>query len=41
MSGLKAQSRPEREPVMITGMAAVSPLGNTCEAIADNLFAGR
>jgi len=41
MSGLTVRNGPAREPVMITGMAAVSPLGNTSESIFANLFAGR
>ncbi|MFM8735047.1 MAG: beta-ketoacyl-[acyl-carrier-protein] synthase family protein [Pirellulales bacterium] len=32
---------PGREPVMITGVAAVSPLGSGFDEIADNLLAGR
>ncbi len=41
MSGLRLRARPRREPVMITGVAAVSPLGSTYEEIADAVFAGR
>ena len=34
-------SRPSREPVAITGIGAVTPLGNSFSAIADSLLAGR
>ena len=40
MSGIRAERREAREPVVITGLSAVSPLGNTCEQIVDRLFAG-
>ena len=40
MSGCAAQRRREREPVVITGMAAVSPLGCDPDGILDSLFAG-
>jgi 3-oxoacyl-[acyl-carrier-protein] synthase II len=41
MSGATSRGRSRPEPVMITGMAAVSPLGSSCDAIAAALFAGR
>jgi len=40
MSGARAPGR-GREPVMITGVGAISPLGNSFAEIADNLLAGR
>lgn len=40
MSGCVAHRRHEREPVVITGMAAVSPLGSDPDGILDSLFAG-
>jgi 3-oxoacyl-(acyl-carrier-protein) synthase len=33
--------RIDREPVVITGVGAVSPLGSAFDEIADNLLAGR
>lgn len=41
MSAVRLRTRPRREPVMITGAAAVSPLGSTCAEIAAAVFAGR
>lgn len=40
MSGCVAHRRREREPVVITGTAAVSPLGCDPDGILDSLFAG-
>jgi 3-oxoacyl-[acyl-carrier-protein] synthase II len=40
MSGLVRRRCDEREPVVITGLAAVSPLGSTVDTILDRLFAG-
>ena len=40
MSGLPRRTSDGREPVVITGLAAVSPLGSTSELIFDRLFAG-
>jgi 3-oxoacyl-(acyl-carrier-protein) synthase len=40
MSGIARRRRDEHEPVVITGLAAVSPLGATSETIFDRLFAG-
>jgi len=40
MSGCANRRPVDREPVMITGMAAVSPLGCDLETIFDNLLAG-
>ncbi len=40
MSGIRSVSS-NREPVVITGVGAVSPLGNSLAEIADNLLAGR
>ena len=41
MSGRTLRINPGREPVIITGRAAVSPLGNSCQEIFDGLYAGR
>lgn len=41
MSSVRLQTRPRREPVMITGVAAVSPLGSSSAEIAAAVFAGR
>jgi hypothetical protein len=40
MSGIMRPRRDDREPVVITGLAAVSPLGASIETIFDRLFAG-
>ena len=40
MSGCTQHQRLRREPVVITGRAAVSPLGCDVETILENLFAG-
>jgi 3-oxoacyl-[acyl-carrier-protein] synthase II len=40
MSGCVQRHREDREPVMITGRAAVSPLGTDVGTILDGLFAG-
>jgi 3-oxoacyl-[acyl-carrier-protein] synthase II len=40
MTGLARHTSDPREPVVITGTAAVSPLGSTIETIFDRLFAG-
>ena len=40
MSGLPRRTSDGREPVVITGLAAVSPLGSTIGTILDRLFAG-
>jgi 3-oxoacyl-[acyl-carrier-protein] synthase II len=40
MSGLLRRTSEGREPVVITGLAAVSPLGSTSDTIFDRLFAG-
>jgi 3-oxoacyl-[acyl-carrier-protein] synthase II len=38
---MSSDRRIDREPVVITGVGAVSPLGATFDEIADNLLAGR
>jgi len=41
MSGLSREQDREREPVVITGLAAVSPLGSAYHAVVDALLEGR
>jgi 3-oxoacyl-[acyl-carrier-protein] synthase II len=41
MSGLSREQDRDREPVVITGLAAVSPLGSAYHAVVDALLEGR
>lgn len=41
MNPTQHHGRPDREPIMITGVGAVSPLGHSFDEIADALLAGR
>ena len=41
MSSRSRSARIGREPIVITGLGAVSPLGHSFDAIADSLLAGR